>query len=64
MVEERSVNAERVRRFKERWGGYKKPKGYIFFVFMIAKWRRVRYNYLRNYEEHDDSEEEKQGLYP
>ena len=27
MMEERSVNADRVRRFKERWGGYKKPKG-------------------------------------
>ena len=27
MLEERSVNADRVRRFKERWGGYKKPKG-------------------------------------
>ena len=25
MMEERSVNADRVRRFKERWGGYKKP---------------------------------------
>jgi len=27
MMEERSANADRVRRFKERWGGYKKPKG-------------------------------------
>ena len=26
MLEERSVNADRVQRFKERWGGYKKPK--------------------------------------
>jgi hypothetical protein len=26
MMEERSVNAERLRRFKEKWGGYKKPK--------------------------------------
>ena len=25
MLEERSVNADRVRRFKERWGGYRKP---------------------------------------
>ena len=27
MLEERSVNAERVRRFKEKWGGYRKMKG-------------------------------------
>ena len=26
MMEERSVNADRLRRFKERWGGYRKPK--------------------------------------
>lgn len=27
MMEERSVNAERVRRFKEKWGGYRKKEG-------------------------------------
>ena len=26
MMEERSVNADRLRRFKEKWGGYKMPK--------------------------------------
>ncbi len=27
MMEERSANAERVRRFKEKWGGYRKREG-------------------------------------
>lgn len=26
-LEERSVNADKLQRFKQRWGGYKKPKG-------------------------------------
>ncbi len=30
-------------------------------MFMIAKWRQVRYNYHRTYEGNDDGEDKKLG---